>query len=181
MADVVVRRCHGYRRHDRIGNPFGWRQDQPGKRELRAQRTDCDRRRFRRHQFGRRVRRVRFLDGWKLGGAWSVVIAMVIGVGRVGREMTVDGPAIVMAGLVLRVRVQMDERRRQGAHLQAETHEQHEAEALHVCRIVAHTPKVVKDAARLGTRSLETAAAPLATSTFWHWMRHSNALLAGTQ
>ena len=88
----------------------------------------------------------RFLHGWRLGGDWPVVIGMMIGVGRVSCEVTVHGTTVVMAGVVRRIGVQMDERRRQRAQLQAETHEQHEAEALHVSRIVAHIDRVVKDA-----------------------------------
>ena len=77
----------------------------------------------------------------------------MIGIGRVRCEMTVYGTTVVMAGVVRRIGVQMDERRRQGAQLQAETHEHHEAEALHVCRIVAHIPRVVKDARPSGMLS----------------------------
>jgi hypothetical protein len=146
VTDLVVRRRHRYGRNDRIGNALRWRQDQSGERQLWALRTDRDRSWFRRGQFGRCVRRGRFLHGWPLGGAGSVVVVMMIGRDRVCREMTVNSSPVVMAGLVRRVLVQMHERCRQGAQLQAETDEQHEAEALHVSRIVAHIPRVVKDA-----------------------------------
>ena len=73
--------------------------------------------------------------------------------------MTVYSTTVVMAGVVRRIGVQMDERRRQSAQLQAETDEQHEAEALHVCRIVAHIPRVVKDAGPIVADVLRASAA----------------------
>lgn len=39
-------------------------------------------------------------------------------------QVAMDNVAVVMVGFVVGVRMHMDERRRSGAHLQAEAHEQ---------------------------------------------------------
>jgi hypothetical protein len=59
--------------------------------------------------------------------------------------MTVDDATVMMTGLVCRIRMQMQERRGRRRHLEADTHEPHETEAFHLCRIVAHILKPVKN------------------------------------
>ena len=75
------------------------------------------------------------------------IVVMLMAVRRrVSVEVMMDNAPIVMLGLVRLIRMQVDERRRHCTHLQAETHEQHEAEAFHLFGIVAYIPTGVKDA-----------------------------------
>ena len=76
------------------------------------------------------------------------MVVTVIVSRRVWREMTVDDATVMVTGLVCRIRMQMQERRGRRRHLEADTHEPHETEAFHLCRIVAHILKPVKDVRR---------------------------------
>ena len=78
--------------------------------------------------------------------------------GIVTGEMAVHQRSLVIAGSMRLTGVQMDERGRGHIHLQAETHEQDEAEPFHLVPIVSHPFCMVKMRAVPGLASRSIAA-----------------------
>jgi hypothetical protein len=79
-------------------------------------------------------------------GARRPGVIMVFGMHSrlMGRDVAMSHATVVVRGLVPGVSVQVGERRRGAAHLQAKTHEQDESQASHVTGSVAHRRSAVK-------------------------------------